>query len=275
LLAKKGIKLAQNRLRARKRFGQNFLQDERVIADIIAAIDPQAEQHLVEIGPGRGAITQFLVQACRQLDVIELDRDLIPLLQNKLGQYPQLHIHQADALAFDYGVLPTAQEKLRVIGNLPYNITTPLLFHLLSQGHIIEDMCFMLQLEVVRRICAQPGSKTYGRLSIMVQYQCEAMELFTVPPEAFEPVPKVDSAIIYLKPLSQFCGGDMPIAALSTVVTQAFSQRRKTISNTLKNIMSLTVLEQLNIDMKQRPETISVAQYVAITKAWLLEQADN
>lgn len=269
------IKLAKNRLKARKRFGQNFLQDEMVIADIVAAIDPQADQHLVEIGPGHGAITQLLVQTCQRLDIIEVDRDLVPLLQNKLGSYPQLHIHEADALAFDYVSLVTDQEKLRVIGNLPYNITTPLLFHLLSQVQHIEDMCFMLQLEVVQRICAQPGSKTYGRLSIMVQYQCEVMQLFSVPPEAFEPVPKVDSAIIYLKPLKRLSGGDMPITALKTIVTQAFSQRRKTVSNTLKNIISLTVLEGLGIDLKQRPETISVAQYVAITKAWLLEQAEH
>lgn len=269
------IKLAKNRLKARKRFGQNFLQDEMVIADIVGAIDPQADQHLVEIGPGHGAITQLLVQTCQRLDIIEVDRDLVPLLRNKLGSYPQLHVHEADALVFDYVSLVTEQEKLRVIGNLPYNITTPLLFHLLSQAQYIEDMCFMLQLEVVQRICAQPGSKTYGRLSIMVQYQCEVMQLFSVPPEAFEPVPKVDSAIIYLKPLKQLSGGDMPIAALKMIVTQAFSQRRKTVSNTLKNIVSLTVLEDLGIDLKQRPETISVAQYVAITKAWLLERGQN
>jgi len=267
--------LAQKRLRARKRFGQNFLHDDMVIADIVGAIDPQAHQHLVEIGPGHGAITQFLVQACQRLDIIELDRDLVPLLQNKFGMHSQLQIHQADALTFNYAELQVENEKLRVIGNLPYNITTPLLFHLLDQAQYIQDMCFMLQLEVVQRICAQPGSKTYGRLSIMVQYQCEAIQLFTVPPEAFEPAPKVDSAIIYLKPLGQFVGGDVPIQALNTVVTQAFSQRRKTISNTLKNIMSLAVLEQLNIDLTQRPETISVTQYVAITKAWMQEQVDK
>ena len=267
----KDRKLVKNRLRARKRFGQNFLQDEMIIADIVAAIDPQIDEHLVEIGPGRGAITESLVKYCNRLDVIELDRDLIPLLENKLNSYPQLFVHEADALAFDYGKLVLDDEKLRVIGNLPYNITTPLLFNLLSQSKYIQDMCFMLQLEVVQRICAQPGSKTYGRLSIMVQYQCEAVQLFTVPPEAFEPVPKVDSAIIYLKPLRQFYGGDIPIGALKTIVTQAFSQRRKTISNTLKNMVSVDALEQLGIDLKQRPETISVEQYVEITKVWLRE----
>ncbi len=264
--------MAQKKLKARKRFGQNFLQDEMVIADIVGAIDPAADQHLVEIGPGHGAITQYLLPDCQRIDVIELDRDLVPLLQQKFGHYDQLTIHEADALAFDYRTIVTAGVPLRVIGNLPYNITTPLLFHLLAQSECIADMCFMLQLEVVERICAQPGSKTYGRLSIMMQYQCEAVQLFTVSPEAFVPRPKVDSAIVYLKPLSTWQGGDMPIEALNRVVTQAFSQRRKTISNTLKSIMSLSVLETLNIDFKQRPETISVEQYVAIAEAWLAEQ---
>jgi len=264
--------VAQKKLKARKRFGQNFLQDEMVIADIVGAIDPAADQHLVEIGPGHGAITQYLLPACQRMDVIELDRDLVPLLQQKFAYYDHLTIHEADALSFDYTTLVSADAPLRVIGNLPYNITTPLLFHLLAQSDCIADMCFMLQLEVVERICAQPGSKTYGRLSIMMQYQCEAVQLFTVPPEAFEPRPKVDSAIVYIKPLSVRLGGDMAIAALDKVVTQAFSQRRKTISNTLKSIMSLSVLETLNIDFKQRPETISVEQYVAITQAWLAEQ---
>ena len=264
--------MAQKKLKARKRFGQNFLQDEMVIADIVGAIDPAADQHLVEIGPGHGAITQYLFPACQRMDVIELDRDLVPLLQQKFAYYDHLTIHEADALSFDYTTLVSADAPLRVIGNLPYNITTPLLFHLLAQSDCIADMCFMLQLEVVERICAQPGSKTYGRLSIMMQYQCEAVQLFTVPPEAFEPRPKVDSAIVYIKPLSVRLGGDMAIAALNKVVTQAFSQRRKTISNTLKSIMSLSVLETLNIDFKQRPETISVEQYVDITQAWLAEQ---
>lgn len=255
--------------KARKRFGQNFLQDQSVISDIVAAIDPQSDQHLVEIGPGRGALTLPLVSASGQLDVIELDRDLVPLLQAKLSEYSQLTVHQADALNFDYSTLVTHGEKLRVIGNLPYNITTPLLFHLLSQASSVEDMCFMLQREVVERICAQPGSKTYGRLSIMVQYQCDATLLFIVPPEAFDPIPKVDSAIIYLRPRAEFVGGDVPIDALNTVVTKAFSQRRKTIANTLKNMISQTALEAENIDLQQRPETISIEQYVAITRAWL------
>lgn len=259
--------MLKERVQARKRFGQNFLQDELIIADIIAAISPESDQHLVEIGPGRAALTRYLVEQCARLDVIELDRDLVPLLQQQFSDYLQLTIHEADALAFDYQTL-FQDRKMRVIGNLPYNITTPLLFHLLSQSDCIDDMCFMLQLEVVQRICAQPGSKSYGRLSIMMQYQCEVSELFTVPPEAFIPKPKVDSAIIYIKPIANKDKADVSASALNQVVSAAFSQRRKTIANTLKSIMSLSILEELDIALTQRPETISVNQYIAITQAW-------
>ena len=255
--------------KARKRFGQNFLQDQGIIDDIVAAFDPQHGQHLVEIGPGRAALTIPLLQQGEQLDVIELDRDLVPLLQARLAIYPHLTIHQADALTFDYRSLQNKHEKLRVIGNLPYNITTPLLFHLLDQSDCIEDMCFMLQREVVERICAQPGNKQYGRLSIMVQYQCQAELLFIVPPEAFDPIPKVESAIIYLRPLRECIGGDVDIDALGRVVTQAFSQRRKTIANTLKNLVEIDILLAVGIELEQRPETITVQQYVDITRAWL------
>ncbi|MBE9532873.1 MAG: 16S rRNA (adenine(1518)-N(6)/adenine(1519)-N(6))-dimethyltransferase RsmA [Proteobacteria bacterium] len=261
---------------AKKRFGQNFLHDDQIIADIVAAVDPKETEHLVEIGPGRGAITLPLLQSNAKLDVIELDHDLVPLLQQKLIEYKQLSIHQADALSFDYSTLVKGDEKLRIIGNLPYNITTPLLFHLLLQASHINDMCFMLQNEVVDRICAQPGSKTYGRLSIMVQYQCEAIKLFVVPAEAFDPVPKVESAIIYLRPHADFSGGEVPIKALNSVVLKAFSQRRKTIANTLKNMVSQEDLQADGIDLKQRPETISLEQYVAITRRWLAKkETDN
>lgn len=253
--------------KARKRFSQNFLHDEAVITDIIAAISPQKDQHLVEIGPGRGALTAALLADSARLDVIELDRDLVPILKNQFSESTNLYIHQADALEFDFKQLQQNDEKLRVIGNLPYNITTPLLFHLLDQATLIEDMCFMLQKEVVERICAAPGNKSYGRLSIMIQYQCMAEQLFIVPPTAFDPPPKVDSAIIYLQPRKQFVGGDVCIKTLGTLVTQAFSQRRKTIANTLKNSVSLSELERQGIDPKQRPETLSVEQYVALAQS--------
>lgn len=255
--------------KARKRFGQNFLQDQSVIDDIVAAFDPQLGQHLVEIGPGRAALTIPLLQRSDQLDVVELDRDLIPLLETRLALYPHLNIHQADALTFNFRSLQKQQEKLRIIGNLPYNITTPLLFHLLDQSDCIQDMFFMLQREVVERICAQPGTKRYGRLSIMVQYRCQAELLFIVPPEAFDPIPKVESAIIYLHPLAERIGGNVDIKALGQVVTQAFSQRRKTIANTLKNLVGQEVLLVSGIDLEQRPETITVTQYVEITRTWL------
>ena len=255
--------------RARKRFGQNFLQDIGIIEAIVEAISPEPGQHLVEIGPGRAALTEPLLQRCDKLDVIELDRDLVPLLRKKLAAYPQLQIHEADALRFDYRSLQTSDEPLRVIGNLPYNITTPLLFHLLEQASCIDDMCFMLQREVVERICAQPGSKQYGRLSIMLQHQCYAEQLFIVPPEAFDPAPKVESAIIYLQPLQQRRGGEVDLEALNKIVTQAFSQRRKTIANTLKKLVTSELIEQVGIDPAQRPETVSVEQFVQLTHAFL------
>jgi|SRR5690554_3705304 len=254
--------------KARKRFGQNFLHDEAIIADIISAISPQSDQHLVEIGPGRGALTAPLLAECGWLDVVELDRDLVPILAKQFSADKHLQIHEADALQFDFRTLVKSAEKLRVIGNLPYNITTPLLFHLLEQASAIEDMCFMLQREVVERICAAPGGKSYGRLSIMIQYQCIVEQLFIVPPTAFDPPPKVESAIIYLQPRQQFLGGDVCMKTLGDLVTKAFSQRRKTIANTLKNSISTTVLEAHGIDPAQRPETLSVEQYVALARTF-------
>jgi len=260
--------------KARKRFGQNFLHDQSVIDDIIAAIDAQAGQHLVEIGPGRGALTLPLVQSSEFLDIVELDRDLVPILQANLNTFSNVAIHEADALRFDYRQLVKQKEKLRVIGNLPYNITTPLLFHLLEQSECIEDMCFMLQREVVERICAQPGSKRYGRLSIMLQHQCQAELLFIVPPEAFDPIPKVESAIVYLRPLAERVGGNIELEALNKIVTKAFTQRRKTMANTLKSMISIDILTAVGISPEQRPETVSVEQFVALTRAWLTVSAN-
>ncbi|MTI62356.1 16S rRNA (adenine(1518)-N(6)/adenine(1519)-N(6))-dimethyltransferase RsmA [Methylophaga sp.] len=259
--------------RARKRFGQNFLHDEAIIEGILEVISPDKGQHLVEIGPGRGALTMPLLSRCDQLDVIELDRDLVPLLASKLGHHKHLTIHEADALKFDYRQLQQHGEKLRVLGNLPYNITTPLLFHLVEQKACIEDMCFMLQREVVERICAEPSTKQYGRLSIMLQHQCYVEQMFVVPPEAFDPPPKVESAIIYLQPLSQNKGGEVDLARLNQIVTAAFSQRRKTIANTLKKQVSLETLEQVGIEPGQRPETVTVEQYVELTRCLQLREA--
>jgi 16S rRNA (adenine1518-N6/adenine1519-N6)-dimethyltransferase len=260
--------------RARKRFGQNFLHDEAIIEAIVEAISPAAGEHLVEIGPGRGALTAPLLARCDELDVVELDRDLVPLLQKSLAAFSdKLTIHEADALKFDYRSLQKAEEPLRVIGNLPYNITTPLLFHLLAQSDCIEDMCFMLQREVVERICAQPGGKDYGRLSVMIQQQCAVELLFVVPPEAFEPAPKVESAIIYMQPLKQRRGGDVSLQALNQIVTQAFSQRRKTVANTLKKLVTPEQIVAAGIEPTLRPETISVEKFVALTELYLGDEA--
>ncbi|MDT8311987.1 MAG: 16S rRNA (adenine(1518)-N(6)/adenine(1519)-N(6))-dimethyltransferase RsmA [Methylophaga sp.] len=251
---------------ARKRFGQNFLHDQTVIDGIVAAISPQPDQHLVEIGPGHGALTMPLLTSGAKLDVVELDRDLVPLLAAQFNGADNLTLHNADALQFDYMSLAVKGEKLRIIGNLPYNITTPLLFHLLAQSAVIDDMCFMLQKEVVERICAAPGSKQYGRLTIMLQYQCAAEALFDVPPEAFDPAPKVNSAIIYLQPRSEPLGGQVNRMQLNKLVTQAFSQRRKTIANTLKKLVNLEQLRAVGISPEQRPETVSIEQFVKLTR---------
>ncbi|WP_300411537.1 16S rRNA (adenine(1518)-N(6)/adenine(1519)-N(6))-dimethyltransferase RsmA [uncultured Alcanivorax sp.] len=257
--------------RTRKRFGQHFLHDRNLVDRMVRTLGLQQDDTLVEIGPGRGALTYPLLEEIPHLHVVELDRDLIALLRQE-NSPERLTIHESDALRFDFRTLKPADKPLRVIGNLPYNITTPLLFHLLAQGSIIEDMCFMLQKEVVERICAAPGNKQYGRLSIMIQYQCAATQLFVVPPEAFDPPPKVESAIIYLQPLSQNRGGEVALAALNQIVTQAFSQRRKTIANTLKKQVTSETFEQVGIDPSQRPETVSVEQYVQLTQGFLQQQ---
>src|SRR5690554_4035723 len=190
--------------RARKRFGQNFLIDEDIIQRLLWSIRPGTGQTLVEIGPGQGALTEGLLQHCPDLHVIELDRDLIPLLQARFSkEFPRLSIHQGDALQFDFSTLVQDQQPLRIVGNLPYNISTPLIFHLLEFRNIIGDMHFMLQKEVVARMASAPGEKAWGRLGIMTQYFCDVEMLFEVPPASFSPAPKVDSAIVRLTPLAQ------------------------------------------------------------------------
>ncbi len=250
--------------RARKRFGQNFLHDQRIIAGIVAAIHPLPKDHLVEIGPGMGAITQPLLDSGTRLDVVELDRDLIPILQQKLGSSARLKIHQQDALKFDFCSLAEAGEPLRVVGNLPYNISTPLIFHLLDQAHCIRDMHFMLQKEVVDRLAAAPGCADYGRLGIMVQSRCEVEQLFTVPPGSFNPAPKVDSAIVRLTPWDKPPVAIADQAQFAKVVAQAFTQRRKTLRNNLKGLIDAAALEALGIDPGRRPETLSLAEFAAI-----------
>jgi 16S rRNA (adenine1518-N6/adenine1519-N6)-dimethyltransferase len=253
--------------RARKRFGQNFLQDHAVIDNIIAAIAPHRDDIMVEIGPGLGALTRELLQCLDTLHVIELDRDLIPELQRLGEQGGELQIHNADALKFDFTRLTQTACTLRIVGNLPYNISTPLLFHLLDCLHSIRDMHFMLQNEVVDRLAAAPGGKAYGRLSVMVQYHCRVEKLFTVPPGAFRPQPRVDSAVVRLTPITRHVPQCTDLRLFNRVVTQAFSQRRKTLRNALRPLADAALFETLGIDARRRPETLTLEEFVNITNA--------
>jgi len=253
--------------RPRKRFGQNFLHDQNIIRGIVAAIHPQPGEHLVEIGPGLGALTTPLFEAIGELDVVELDRDLIPHLEELFSDSEKFRIHNTDALKFDFCCLTRGEEKLRVAGNLPYNISTPLIFHLIEQSHCIRDMHFMLQKEVVERLSAAPGCGDYGRLSVMVQYHCKVEKLFNVPPGAFHPQPKVDSAIVRLTPHSKKPVVVKDEAVLSRLVAQAFNQRRKTLRNNLKPILDVATIEALGIDPGRRPETLSLQEFAQLADA--------
>ncbi|KZX58385.1 16S rRNA (adenine(1518)-N(6)/adenine(1519)-N(6))-dimethyltransferase [Halioglobus sp. HI00S01] len=252
--------------RPRKRFGQNFLTDEGVIGRIAAAINPQEADHIVEIGPGQGALTETLAPTGCRLDVVELDRDLVAGLLAAFSVYSGFKLHSADALKFDFAALTDEGERLRVVGNLPYNISTPLIFKLLENASIIQDMHFMLQLEVVQRLAATPGSKHWGRLGIMAQYHCQVDHLFDVPPESFFPPPKVQSAIVRLTPRSESPWPDCSESELRKVVQAAFAQRRKTLRNNLKGLVSAGQLESLGIDPGARAETLELDQFVDITR---------
>ncbi|TXK98746.1 16S rRNA (adenine(1518)-N(6)/adenine(1519)-N(6))-dimethyltransferase [Methylococcaceae bacterium CS1] len=252
--------------KARKRFGQNFLHDQHIIDNILGSLFYSKDQHWVEIGPGQGALTEPLLSSGVQLDVVELDRDLVRLLGYKFKQYDNLTIHSSDALKFDFSSLAQDVEKLHILGNLPYNISTPLMFHLLENTPRIADMTFMLQKEVVDRICAGPGSKKYGRLSIMMQYYCATEHLFDVPPESFNPTPKVMSSIVRLEPHAQPPVIVDSVKMLNTVVTTAFSQRRKTLRNSLKKLITETDIIALDISPTLRAETISLQDFAKLSQ---------
>ena len=249
----------------RKRFGQNFLRDQSVIANIAKAVSPVESDHLVEIGPGEGALTEALVVSGCQLDAIELDRDLRTRLLAAFSTYPHFTLHSADALAFDFDNLIKAKNPLRVVGNLPYNISTPLIFKLLDTASSIKDMHFMLQREVVERLAAAPGNKEWGRLGVMAQFQCEVEHLFDVAPEAFYPPPKVQSAVVRLTPYQISPFPDVDREDLSGVVTQAFAQRRKTLRNNFKGALNDADWEALAIDPTARAETLAINDFIAIT----------
>lgn len=244
----------------RKRFGQNFLQDSRIIESIVDAVNPAADDSVIEIGPGLGAITQPLLNRLNKLHVVEIDRDIIRRLQQ---QFPaeKLVIHAGDALAFDFASIPG---QLKIVGNLPYNISTPLLFHLASYGDRVIDMHFMLQKEVVDRMVAEPSCADYGRLSVMLQYRFEMESLIDVPPESFWPPPKVDSAVIRMMPSPGRCGLARDETVLEKLVSQAFAQRRKTLRNNLKGLLSDEDFAAVGVDPTLRPENIRVEQYVAM-----------
>jgi 16S rRNA (adenine1518-N6/adenine1519-N6)-dimethyltransferase len=244
----------------KKRFGQNFLIDQDIIRALIEAIRPASQDLMVEIGPGLGAMTKPLLAALDHLHVVELDRDVVAWMQ---GHYPvgKITIHNIDALKFDFASLG---ERIRVVGNLPYNISTPILFHLLDNvGHII-DMHFMLQKEVVERMVAAPSTPEYGRLSVMLQYRLQMEYLITVPPEAFDPPPKVESAFVRAVPYDTLPFVAKDKAMLGKVVTAAFGQRRKTLRNTLKGLLDDAGFATLGIDPQLRAENLAVEQFVAI-----------
>ena len=262
---------------ARKRFGQNFLHDTHVIQNIVAAICPQKDQFLLEIGPGLGALTEPVAERIDRLTVLELDRDLAERLRHHPFLHQKLNVIETDAMQFDFAQLYASeklaeeQQRIRVFGNLPYNISTPLMFHLFKFCDIIQDMHFMLQKEVVKRLCAAPNSKAYGRLTIMTQYFCQVMPVLEVPPSAFKPAPKVDSAVVRLIPHQQLPHAVKDLYWLNRVTAQAFNQRRKTLRNALSTLISPENLTALSIDLNARAENLSIADYARLAD-WL---ADN
>ena len=245
----------------RKRFGQHFLHDRGVIAKIVAAIDPQPGDAMVEIGPGLGALTGPLLDRVARLDAVEIDRDLAARLE---ADHPGLTVHRGDALKFDFGLLP---DRLRVVGNLPYNVSTPLLFRLVELARRLRDAHVMLQREVVDRMVAAPSTSDYGRLSVMLQYRFEMRKLFEVKPGAFRPPPGVDSAFVRLAPRPTAALVATDEATLARVVTAAFTKRRKTLRNALAGVVEEDALRALGIDPRLRPENLGVAEYVAIANS--------
>ena len=245
---------------ARKRFGQHFLIDERILDELVACIAPYPAGMLVEVGPGRGALTSRLLHKGAVVHALEIDRDLVAELARRFGGESRLHVHAGDALKFDYRQLANAH-RLRIVGNLPYNISTPLLLSLLRLAGVVEEMCFMLQKEVAERLVATPSQPDYGRLSVMTQAFCTASIAFDVPPSAFSPPPRVDSSVVILRPhLVPPCRFDK----LESVVAAAFAHRRKMLRHTLARRFDAATLAALQIITTDRPENVTVAQYVAL-----------
>lgn len=263
--------MSKTQHRARKRFGQNFLSDAGIIQKIHSAIGASADDHIIEIGPGQGALTDALVNSAGRIDLIELDRDLAAPLQERYQDVAHCRVHQQDALKADFSALADGQ-ALRVVGNLPYNISTPLIFHLLNYRHHIRDMHFMLQREVVERLAAGPGGGQWGRLSIMTQLYCHVDGLFDVPPEAFNPRPKVMSAVVRLRIRPDVDIDPQVHTDLDNLVRAAFGQRRKTLRNGLKQLMSSEEIENAGVDPSQRPEQLSLAEFLNLAQHYRQQQ---
>lgn len=256
---------------ARKRFGQNFLHDRHIIQSIVAAIQPKKDQYLVEIGPGLGALTEPVAEDLEHLTVIELDRDLAQRLRHHPFLHQKLTVIEQDAMTVDFHQLfQQAEQRVRVFGNLPYNISTPLMFHLFNYYDSIQDMHFMLQKEVVKRLCAGVNSKAYGRLTIMAQYFCQVIPVLDVPPSAFKPAPKVDSAVVRLIPHRTLPHPVKDLYWLNRVCSQAFNQRRKTLRNALSSLFSVEQMNGLGIDHNARAENLSIADYADLAN-WLCD----
>ncbi|HEX9179036.1 MAG TPA: 16S rRNA (adenine(1518)-N(6)/adenine(1519)-N(6))-dimethyltransferase RsmA [Burkholderiales bacterium] len=245
---------------ARKRFGQHFLHDRNIIEKILGAVDPRPGELVVEIGPGLGALTRPLLERLPHLHVVEIDRDLAARLEQEFGP-ERLTVHRGDALAFDFAELGAG---LRVVGNLPYNVSTPLLFHLAGIAPRLRDLHFMLQREVVERMVAAPSGSEYGRLSVMLQYRFAMEKLFGVAPGCFRPPPKVESAVVRMVPLARPEPAALDEKLLAAAVTRAFTRRRKTLRNALDGVVNEAELLSLGIDPGLRPENLTVADYVAI-----------
>ena len=252
--------------RARKRFGQHFLHDRDVIERILQALDPLPGQSICEIGPGRGALTLPLLQRCRRLTAIELDRDLLAQLAAAARPHGELELINADVLAFDFASLP-GDQPWRLVGNLPYNISTPLMFHLLERVERIADMHFMLQKEVAQRIVAEPGDSSYGRLSIMLRQRCDCRYLFEVGPSSFSPPPRVDSAVVRLLPLASPRHDVGDAATFARIVETAFNQRRKTVANSLRALVSREELQRCGIDPRLRAENLAPEDFARISRS--------
>jgi len=251
----------------RKRFGQHFLVDQDIIAAIVDGIRPQAADLMVEIGPGLGALTKPLLARLDHLHVVEIDRDVIAKLKRDYSN-ERLTIHEGDALKFDFGALVAGDERrMRVAGNLPYNISTPLLFHLADYAERVIDCHFMLQAEVIERMVAEPGGKEFGRLSVMLQYRFEMERILEVPPDAFDPPPRVDSAVVRMIPKPVGALNAVSLEGLGLLVTRAFSQRRKVLRNTLKGHASEAQMEAAGIDTRARAEEIPLENYVRLANA--------